>query len=363
MKRQSDILLTGGHAATTAIATIEEILKSHKDWKLCWVGASSAFEGKKVPTLASVVMPSLGVAYYPITMGRLQRKFTVWTIPTLFKIPIGFIQAFWLVLRLRPRVVVSFGGYISVPVCIASWLLGIPIIVHEQTVAAGLANRITSFFATKVAIARVESKKYFPEKKVVLVGNPVMDSIRKVKPKTKIGNPPVIYITGGSSGSQRVNNVVELALPDILKKFKVIHQTGRLDYEHFKKMQSPGYEVYGFIDIGKIASVFEKADIVVGRAGANTVAEIMVTKRPAILIPIPWVAYDEQTKNAKLAEESGIGVVIKQNDLTVQVLLEQLDFIVRNWQKMVGGINTDVSGLDIQASGKFVDEIENLLNG
>lgn len=361
--KKSDILLTGGHAATTAIATIEEILKSHKDWKLCWVGASSAFEGRKVPTLASVVMPSMGVTYYPITMGRLQRKFTVWTIPTLFKIPIGFIQAFLLVFGLRPRVVVSFGGYISVPVCLASWLLGIPIIIHEQTMAAGLANRITSFFATKVAIARLESKKYFPEKKIVLVGNPVMESIRKVKPKTKIGNPPVIYITGGSSGSQRVNNVVELALPTILKKFKVIHQTGRLDWEHFKKMRSSNYEPHSFIDLDKIASVFEKADIVIGRAGANTVAEIMVTKRPSILIPIPWVTYDEQTKNAKLAQEVGIAVIVKQSDLTPQVLLEQLDFLVKNWQKMVEASSTDISELDIHASGKFVDEIENLLNG
>jgi UDP-N-acetylglucosamine--N-acetylmuramyl-(pentapeptide) pyrophosphoryl-undecaprenol N-acetylglucosamine transferase len=360
-----NILLTGGHAATTAIATIEEIQKRHSNWHLFWVGPKSAVEGKFVPTLASTIMPKMGVKFIPITTGRLQRRFTIWTIPSLLKIPYGILQSFKIVFEIKPKIIISFGGYASVPVCFAAWVLRIPVFIHEQTVAVGLANRINSIFATKILIARQESAKYFPEKKIILIGNPINAEIAKIKAKSKISKTPVIYITGGSSGAQKINKVISDSLYELLKKYKLIHQTGKLDYDEFKKKRESfpsdlqkNYEVYDFIDPADVPNVFDRADIVVSRAGANTLSEIMVTKRPAVLIPIPWTAYDEQTENAKMVENIGLAKVLEEKDLSTQNLLNKLDEVVKNWKNMVNKSDNSIADLDRNASKRFVDEIE-----
>ena len=130
------MVFTGGHAATTAVAVVEEIKDEGKEWKLYWIGVKNAIEGKKVITLESEVLPRLGVKFIPITTGRLQRKFTFYTIPSLLKIPVGFVQSFYYLLKIKPKAVLSFGGFASFPVVFNSRLLGIPVIVHEQTSVA-----------------------------------------------------------------------------------------------------------------------------------------------------------------------------------------------------------------------------------
>ncbi len=214
--QKNNLLLTGGHAATTAISVIKELQKKYPDYNLYWVGPKSAVEGKYVPTLASRVMEKMQVKFISITTGRLQRKFTVWTIPSLLKIPVGIFQAFKIISDIKPRIVISFGGFASVPVCFVGWIFRIPVIIHEQTVAAGLANKITAFFARKVLIARIDSQEFFTKSKTILVGNPVNAEIVKIEPKLKLSAKPVIYITGGSSGAQRINSVVGEALFDLL---------------------------------------------------------------------------------------------------------------------------------------------------
>src|SRR5476649_1998423 len=129
--QKSNIILTGGHAATTAIAVIQEIEKRNSNYSLYWIGPKSAVEGKSVPTLAFQVMEKLGVKFIPITTGRLQRKFTIWTIPSLLKIPVGIFQSFKIISEIKPKIVISFGGFASVPVCFVAWVFGIPVIIHE----------------------------------------------------------------------------------------------------------------------------------------------------------------------------------------------------------------------------------------
>ncbi len=367
MKNQN-IILTGGHAATTAIAVIRQLQKNQGDLSLYWVGPKSAVEGKYVPTLASAVMPKLGVTFIPITTVRLQRKFTIWTIPSLLKVPYGTLQALRIIKQITPRIVISFGGFASVPVCFAAWVFRVPIIIHEQTVTVGRANKLTSFFAKKVLIARQESSEYFSKSKTILVGNPVSEEVTKIKPKDKIGKPVTIYITGGSSGSQVINNAVASSLYELLQKYKIIHQTGKLDFENFKLKRETfpsdlkkNYEVYDFIDPNDVIEIFERADIIISRAGANTLSEIAITKRPAILIPIPWAAYDEQTKNARKLVESGIGVVLEEKDLTSENLLKKIDEVVKNWKEMVKNSDNFLADLDKNAAKRFVEEVEKLL--
>jgi UDP-N-acetylglucosamine--N-acetylmuramyl-(pentapeptide) pyrophosphoryl-undecaprenol N-acetylglucosamine transferase len=360
-----NILLTGGHAATTAASVVKEIKKTNPNWNLYWVGPISAVEGNLVPTLASQIMPELGVKYIPIITGRLQRKFTIWTIPSLLKIPYGVFNAFKIINSIKPKIIISFGGYASVPLCLAGWVLRIPVITHEQTVAVGRANKINAFFAKKILIAREESRKYLPANKTILIGNPVSPDFYTIKSNTKTSKLPTIYITGGSSGAQRINKVIEDILFDLLKKYKVIHQTGFLDYEKFKEIKNSfpsdlknNYEVYDFVDPNEVSEIFKKSDMVVSRAGANTLSEIMAAKLPAVLIPIPWTAYNEQVENARMVEKTGLAIVLEEKDLTPQNLLEKINYVLSNRKSMIEDSDSSLAQLDKTAAQKFVEEIK-----
>ena len=362
------ILLTGGHGATTAVSFIEEIFsrkRNGKMWKIYWIGSDKAIEGKNVSTIESRFMPKLGVSTHAIIVGRLQRKFTLWTIPSLFKIPWGFLQALYLLKRVSPDVILSFGGYTAFPVIVAGFLLRIPLVLHEQTSAAGLANRLSSIFVNKIAIAGKESQKYFPKRKTVLIGNPLMSRIVKVKHKDNIGEPPVIYITGGSRGSQAINSLIEQILYQLLRKYLVIHQVGYLDYPRFRKIRLTlpqklrvKYKIYSTIDPRKIHKIYDLCDIVVSRAGANTVSEIMMVKRPAILIPL--AINEEQQKNAQFAEKFGIAEVFEQKFLTKEKLIDAIEKLIRNWKEKVVACKEKESP-DKYASKRLADLVENLL--
>ncbi len=361
------IVLTGGHAATTALATIEELIKTGIPMDMYWIGARSAVEGKRVPTLESKIFPGLGVRHHPIIMGRLQRKWTVWTLPAYAKIPFGFLHALILLIKIRPKIILSFGGYVAFPVVFGGWLLRIPVIVHEQTTAVGLSNKLSAHFANRIAISREESRSHFPQNKVVLTGNPILSEIKAVTSKPKPANPPVIYIAGGSRGSQTINNAVREVLVELLTRYKVIHQTGQLDFASMEKVKSnlpknleQRYEVYDFINPQEIGAIYQKSDIVVARGGANTVSEIIITKRPAVIIPIPWTRYDEQNKNAQKAAKIGLATVITQDDLTGSVLLEKINDTYHNWVKIVRSV-PDTKNLDYEASTNLINLLRSYL--
>ncbi|KKU09665.1 MAG: hypothetical protein UX13_C0034G0012 [Candidatus Woesebacteria bacterium GW2011_GWB1_45_5] len=327
-----NIILTGGHAATTAVAVVEEIISRKKPWKLFFIGARSAIEGKNIATLESEVMPRLGVEFLPLSSGRLQRKFTRWTIPALFRTPFGIFQSFYYLLKHSPKAVLSFGGYTSFPVVFTAWLLRIPVVLHEQTAAAGRANIASAKFASKITLAREESLQYFPLTKSVVTGNPVMRDIAKTGIKKEISRPSSLFVTGGSRGSQSINEVLEKCLTDLLSKHKVCHQTGDLDFARFSHIKSKlppklsaNYQIFPRIDPLKISETYKSADVVISRAGANTVSEIISLKRPAILVPLPISYLDEQTKNAEFARSFGLAVIIPQKDLTAKRLVDEID--------------------------------------
>lgn len=356
----NELVLTGGHAATTAVAVIQEIKSQNKSWKIYWIGVKNAIEGRNMKTLESEALPSLGVKFLPLTTGRIQRRFTLWTIPSLMKIPIGFIQSFYYLLSIKPKAVLSFGGFASYPVVFAAKLLGIPVIIHEQTSIAGRANLASARFASKITLSRRESLKYFPKEKCVITGNPVMHEIEKVKPKNKISTPPVIFITGGSRGSQNINLVVEQTLRYLLSKYKVIHQTGGLDYLKFSdiKQKLPqalrdNYEVFVRVNPLNISKIYSECDVVVARAGANTVSEIMTIKRPAILIPLPISYRNEQMENANIAKSFGIAKIIPQDKLTTKNLSSEIEESIINFSKIIDGIKFKKSP-DSEASKKLV---------
>ncbi|OGM28790.1 hypothetical protein A2962_04900 [Candidatus Woesebacteria bacterium RIFCSPLOWO2_01_FULL_39_61] len=336
------LLLTGGHAGATAYAVIQEIRMERKPWELYWVGSRTVLEGKNIDTLEHKTFPQIGVKVYSLSSGRLQRKFTIWTLISYFKIPFGFIEAFKLISNIKPNCILSFGGYTSFPVVVISYFAGIPIISHDQTAAAGRANIYSSFFSTKIAISRESSRKYFPEKKVILTGNPVEPEILQVKTKNDIGNPPTILITGGHSGSVTINNAIEKIISKLLRDFIVIHQCGDFQFNKFvsikKSLKSnlrQRYFVYGTISHWNWPKVLSGCDLIISRAGANIVSQIMAIKRPSILIPIPFAYLDEQRKNAEIAKNFGIARIIEQDDLNETILLGEVKDVKAKWKSMV----------------------------
>jgi UDP-N-acetylglucosamine--N-acetylmuramyl-(pentapeptide) pyrophosphoryl-undecaprenol N-acetylglucosamine transferase len=361
------IVFTGGHAATTAISVVEEILRRKLGWKVYWIGAKSSVEGQAVSTLESEVFPALGVTLHSIKAGRLQRKFSLWTIPSLLKIPLGFFQAFTLLFRIKPKLVLSFGAYTAFPVVVSAYILRIPVVVHEQTVAAGRANRASGVFARKVALARKESQRYFPRGKCVVVGNPILSEIAKIKPKRNMGSSPTVFITCGSRGSQRINEAVDGILERLLSSYRIIHQTGPIDYPNFLKRKkslsgelSKNYVVESRIDPLKIATIYAQADMVIARAGANTVSEIVATGRPSVLIPIPWSYLNEQAKNAQAAQELGIAKIVTQDSLSPASLLEAIEEVRQDWESMVKN-SLKKESPDTHASARLVELLEAVL--
>jgi UDP-N-acetylglucosamine--N-acetylmuramyl-(pentapeptide) pyrophosphoryl-undecaprenol N-acetylglucosamine transferase len=333
--RNLRILLTGGHAATTGMAIIQELNARVPNANIYWIGSKQAISGSKATTLEHKIYPSMGVKYFEIKAGKLQTKFTRYTIPLALMIPFGFIQAFFTLLKIRPSVILSFGGAASFPVAFWGWVLQIPVIVHEQTVAAGRATLASAKFAEKIALGRTESAKYFPSGKTVVTGNPLTKEILDVKPKTLVGSNKNILVVGGSRGSEFINEEFIKVVPELSKKYEIVHITGERDFDKYKDLEKENYKVFSFIEPSKMADFYKESDVIVSRSGANTVAEILYIKRPSILIPLPRTFMDEQVKNAKYAEQAGIAKVMLEKEVTPSSLTMAISDSFNTWKDKV----------------------------
>lgn len=360
--------MTGGHV-TPAIALIKELKKRGYD-DLIFVGRSTMMEGDKTPSIESVLIPQLGVKFFTITPGRLQRRFSIYTIPSLLRAPLAVLQALALLLRESPQVVVSFGGYVALPVVIAAWILRIPVVTHEQTVVTGLANSIIARFATRIAVSFESSLKYFPAKKVVLTGNPVRPEVFEVRSRRYAfsSRRPVIYVTAGNQGSHIINVTVAEILPNLLQKNIVVHQAGSAgvtdDFAMLTKLSgSLPHELrnYYFLEryIGPedIGALLGRADLVIGRSGANTVADLAARKVPAIFIPLPFATHDEQTKNARLLVDAGSAVILPQRELTGERLLAVTEMMLENLTKYKKAATNAKRLVRLDAAEKLAGEV------
>lgn len=322
------------------------------------VGRKYALEGDRAISLEYTTAMSLGIPFRAITTGRIQRKFTIRTIPSLLKIPFGLLQAFGIVKEFSPDIVFSGGGYVAFPAAIACVLLRIPFVIHEQVQEAGLVNRLTAPFANKICISWESSRKFFPKAKTILTGNPVRifsGDINRVREKYGMSKDlPLLYITGGSLGSHVLNNLVEGCLQQLLIDFCVLHQTGDAkefgDYERLtkKKPQLPKelqkrYALTKFVKPQDVGAVLQNAVLVVSRCGINTISELLLYKKPALLIPLPFSQNNEQYKNALLLKEAGIAEIADQKTLSPQNLYKKLLEMKKNINHYMMKNNEDIS--------------------
>lgn len=354
MSKKFEVMVAGGHAATTTLATIIELQK-HDEIRISWVGSKYAIEGSHAFSLEYTLSRKLNnIKFYPIYAGRLQKKFTKHTVRSILKVPMGFVHAFGIIITEKPDVVLSFGGFAGFPIVFWAWIFQVPILIHEQTAAIGRANKISSYIARQIAISRKSTINYINPRKAVLTGNPILPNILKIKPRKSMSRRRVVYITGGSRGSRWINDAVGEILPELLKSYTVYHQVGSLDIKQFEERRKKlskefraKYEVFESVSPFEVHKMYEKADIVISRAGANSIAEIILTQRPAIVVPIPWSSFDEQAMNAAMAQEIGICRVVHQGELDGKRLLIEIETVARNWKKMVKNCAKN--------SGDFVD--------
>jgi len=333
------IVIIGGHLSP-ALAVFEGL---SSNTKVLFIGRKYALEGDNALSLEYITINALNIPFVGLNTGRLQRKLTKHTIPSLFKLPFGFIKSFLTLIKFRPDVVVGFGGYVSIPVVFCAYLLRIPVVIHEQTLEAGFANRLLSRFATKICISWQASQKYFPKEKTVLTGNPIREfriqnSEFRIQKEKKL---PTIYVTGGSSGSHFINTLIEGCLKELLERYIVIHQTGSAqefhDFDRLEKLRNSlsetekeRYILRKFIDTSDVGNILSRTSLVVSRSGINIITELLHFEKPSLLIPLPFSQNNEQLKNAKFLEKIGLGKVLQQSELDSKRLYQAIDLMFHN---------------------------------
>jgi len=274
--------------------------------------------------------------------GKLQRRFSIRAIFLLLRTILSFLDSFKVIKEFKPEIVISTGGFVSVPVCSMAKMYKARIYLHEQTAAVGLSNKIVAKFAEKIFTAYPSSNKYFPKEKVIHTGNLVRKEVFEnmgrggitEDVKTMIVHQedlPIIYVSGGSFGSHIINNVIKDSLLLLLQDYQLILQTGdnritndfkllSLEKDKLTDELKERLIVTKYIGNEEIGFVLNNTDLFIGRAGANTVYELGLLRIPSILIPIPWVTHNEQMENAKVLESVGLGKIINEGELTPEKL-------------------------------------------
>ncbi len=315
------IVMTGGGTAghvTPNIALMPALKKM--GFEISYIGSFDGIEKK--------LIEETGVKYYGVSTGKFRRYFSLKNFTDPFRVLKGISEARKILKEISPDVVFSKGGFVGVPVVKGARRLGIPCIIHESDYSVGLANRICFSAAEKICCDFPETLKSIPEKKGVLTGAPVRKELSEGNSEN--GHivcgfdfeKPVLMIIGGSLGAAAVNEAVREALPELLKTFYVIHICGKGKTDSaFDGIE--GYRQFDYVGRG-LADLFAAADIVVSRAGANSIFELLALKKPNILIPLPGGRGD-QLLNARSFEQQGYSMVIRQEDITSELLVTKVN--------------------------------------
>ncbi|OGG11267.1 hypothetical protein A2Z00_02125 [Candidatus Gottesmanbacteria bacterium RBG_13_45_10] len=370
-KPRMKIFIIGGHV-TPAVGVIDEIEKKHPDWVVVFVGRKYAQEGDRHPSVEYEIMTSRGIRFLPIIAGRLQRSLSLQTIPSILKIPVGFIQATYYCLHERPQCIVSFGGYVAVPIAMVGALFGVPVITHEQTRIPGLSNKIIAKFAKKICVTFDETARNFPPAKTIVTGLPLRrdlfcppsEFITDVHEKKY----PIIYITGGATGATSLNERIFPLIGQLLKKYTVVHQIGIHSFHNaetirgqLSKEDQARYVIARYFGLKEISWILHHAALVVCRSGANTVVELAVFGKIALCIPLPWSAGNEQYHNAKWLQEHGGANVLMQKDATPQKILQDIHQMMNSRDMFASRAKRLAPLVPQDGARRFVEQIDTIL--
>lgn len=316
------IVLTGGGSAGHVTPNIA-LLPSLKEagYEITYMGSYDGIEKR--------LIGDFNLPYVGISTGKFRRYLDLKNLTDPFRVIKGFSEARKFLKEYRPNVVFSKGGFVSVPVVRAAASLGIPCIIHESDMTPGLANKICIPVAKKVCCNFPETLKLLPEDKAVLTGSPIRAELaqgNKVAGLNMCGfnaGTPVIMVIGGSLGAANVNKAVREALPSLLGDFQVVHLCGKDKVDNLL-LNTPGYKQFEYVK-AELKDLFAMADIVISRAGANAICELLALKKPNILIPLPAASSrGDQLLNARSFEAQGFSIVINEDDLTTELLVDKV---------------------------------------
>jgi len=345
------IIMTGGGTAghvTPNIALMPALKEAGYDIR--YIGSYTGMEKE--------LIEAQGIPYYGISSGKLRRYLDLKNISDPFRVIKGFAQAISLMRKIKPDIVFSKGGFVSVPVVLAAKSCGVPAIIHESDITPGLANRIAIKGAKKVCCNFPETLKYLPAEKAVLTGSPIRKELFTGNKDAayKLCNfpteiKPVLLIVGGSTGSKAVNAAVRQILPELLENFHIIHLCGKGNLAP-ELNDLAGYAQFEYAN-KELTDMLALADMAISRAGANAICELLALHKPNILIPLSAAASrGDQILNANSFAKQGFSVVIEEENITDQLLLDTVNEVFKDRQKYI----------DAMENSGQMDSIATILN-
>lgn len=325
------IVLTGGGTAGHVTPNIALVPKLRElGYEISYIGSYDGIEKK--------LIEELGIPYYGISSGKLRRYFDWKNFSDPFRVLKGFAEARKILKQLKPDIIFSKGGFVTVPVVVAAGRLKIPALIHESDMTPGLANKLCIPSATKVCCNFPETVNSLPKDKAVLTGTPIRQELMtgdKEAARKFCGfssDKPVILVIGGSLGAASVNENIRKILPDLLKEFQVIHLCGKGKMDN-TLVGTEGYVQYEYIK-EELPDLFALSDIVVSRAGANAICELNALHKPNLLIPLSAKASrGDQILNARSFEKQGFSMVMEEEEITEETLLKAIHTLYENRQK------------------------------
>lgn len=319
---------TGGHI-NPALAIIDKLKELDKDLDVLYIGTTDRMEAE--------IVPKREIKYLGIEIAGLNRKNPFANIKIFMNYRKAIKRLKKEISSFNPDLVLGIGGYITLPVCKAAKKMGYKVFIHEQNSIPGLSNRLLAKSADLIGVSLESSLKFFPKHKTVFTGNPCSENVLNNPKVSKIDlgftNDKLVLIVMGSLGSKTVS----AAMKDILPKFKtkdyqILFISGKNYFEEFSKIKLPdNVKVYPYID--NFPKYLQNADLIISRAGATTISEITVLGIPSILVPSPYVTHNHQEENAKVLEEAGAAVLLKEKDLNAERLLTAIDSILNDQEK------------------------------
>lgn len=322
------IIMTGGGTSghvTPNIALFKSIQK--QNYEIYYVGSAKGIEKN--------LIEKEGIPFYQINSGKLRRYLDLKNLIDAFKVIKGFGDALLLLRKLKPNLVFSKGGFVTAPVVWAAYLCRVPIVIHESDFTPGLSNKLSAPFATKICYTFPETKKYLSNNKSVLTGIPVREILSQGNKKKGLDlcsfdeNKPVIMVIGGSQGSRSINDLIRRSLNTLLSKYQICHICGKSGIDE-KLNDLKGYKQFTYVN-DEQSHLLKSADLVISRAGATTIFELLELKKPNLLIPLPeHASRGDQVLNAKSFENQGFSIVMQENDITIEKFIEQIDYLYKN---------------------------------
>ena len=334
MKR---IVLTGGGTAghvTPCIALLPGLKQEGYD--IQYIGSYQGIERK--------LIEEYNIPYHGISSGKLRRYFDPKNFSDPFKVVKGYLEARKVLKELKPDIVFSKGGFVTVPVVMAAKSFKIPVIVHESDMTPGLANKLALPSASKICVNFPETLKFLPEGKAVLTGTPIRKELfsgNKLRGLDFCGftvNKPVLMVIGGSTGSRIINETIRGMLPTLLRDFQVIHLCGKGNLDE-RLGDTAGYVQFEYIR-AELSDLFAASDLIISRAGANAICEILALRKPNILIPLSAKASrGDQILNAESFERQGYSYLLTEEDLSIAKLLEAIKIVLEQKQSYIDSMN------------------------